>query len=108
MEIKEILQQLAPHSILVGSASYSPLFRDIDLVVSAKGLSVAKKIFPPNWVSGFIGSITTFETEPPIEVFRHWYGPDYHSLKRRKLPIVKLFDVEFRAWPDSAKIKERS
>lgn len=99
-DTKAILEALAPHAILVGSAARGDDYRDIDLVVGAKGLSLAKKVFPAGWESAFLGSITTFETEPAIEVFRWWHGPDYAALKRRK-DLVKrtIMGVEFRAWP---------
>jgi hypothetical protein len=95
---KKILKALAPHAIVVGSAAKeSGPCKDIDLVVGAKGLQIAKKVFPPDWESAFIGNIKTFETNPPIEVFRHWYGPDYSTRQRKKRKLIALYGVALRA-----------
>lgn len=96
----EILKQIEPHAILVGSASRSDSFNDIDLVVSQKGLDLAKKLFP-NWTSIFIGQVTTNAVEIQIEAMMYWYGPDYNHLCRRKLNKKNLFGIDFRIYPNN-------
>lgn len=98
MTTQDILKAIAPHAIVVGSAARGDAFNDIDLVVTAKGLALAAKLFP-SFESCFPGQITCFDTDVPIEVFRIWYGPSYVSLRPRKnLTTATLFGVEFRAW----------
>ena len=96
----EILAALAPHAILVGSASVSDRYGDIDLVVSAKGLKIAKRLFPAG-ESVFPGHWATDATTAPIEVFRTWYEPMYHRLYRRHRELTErtLYGVTLRAWP---------
>lgn len=93
----EILKQIEPYAILVGSASRSNSFNDIDLVVSQKGLDLAKKIFP-KWTSIFIGQVTTNDVEIQIEAMMYWYGPDYNHLCRRNLNRKELFGISFRTY----------
>ena len=97
--VKQILEQLNPYCIVVGSAAKGELYKDIDMVIFEKGLKLALKIFPPNWHSALVGNIKTFNTEVPIEVFTWCYGPDYNALRRRKdLAEVELFGIKMRAW----------
>src|SRR5688572_13510003 len=86
LTLPEILAELAPHAILVGSASRRPLdeCNDIDLLISQRGLQRAKKVIPQPWGSLFPGNIYSRVVEPSIEVFVYWYGPGYNTLKRRK------------------------
>lgn len=93
----DILAMLADEAIVVGSAVNGRDYNDIDLVVSAKGLAIAKKILP-DAESCFPGHIKTFETDTPIECFRYWYGPGYSDLKKRKLGSVILCGIKLRAW----------
>lgn len=99
---KEILRQLAPYAIIVGSAARSPRFNDIDMVVNARGMKLAKQLFP-HWDSCYPGNVSTSYTSPPLETFMYWYGPSYDSLRRRKLARVSLFGVTFRAWPEETR-----
>jgi len=103
----DILRQLAPHAILVGSAARSDVYNDIDLLVNKNGLDLARKLFPKGWSSAFMGNLKTFDTAPPIEVFVHWYGPSYAALMRRKTELVarKIGGVKLRAWPTETKPK---
>lgn len=100
-DVRRMLQELSDHAILVGSAARGDEYNDIDLVVNEKGLSIAKDCFPAGWKSAFIGNIKTFATTPPIEVFTHWYGPDYRDLCRRRTEIIdrEILDIRLRAWP---------
>lgn len=100
MTMTEILAALAPHAILVGSASVSDRYGDIDLVVSAKGLAIARRILPEP-TSVFPGHLASDATEVPIEVFRVWYGPMYHRLCRRTRELTErsLCGATLRAWP---------
>jgi hypothetical protein len=97
-EVEDILAQLAPYAIVVGSAARGGHYNDIDLVVNAKGFKIAKEILPPPLSSVFPGHIKTFETEPPIEVMKFWYGPDYNALCRKKLGKVQFGQTEMRSW----------
>ncbi len=99
MEHKEILQKLSKYAIVVGSAARGNQYRDIDLVVSERGLEVAKSLLDP-WDSCFPMAITSEALDPPIEVFCVWYGPSYSILRRStELTRVALYGVELRAWP---------
>lgn len=103
MTLEEILAELAPHAILVGSASRLPLdcCGDIDLLVSKRGLQKAKKVLPKPHYSVFVGNIGTFETDYPLEVFVYWYGPGYSTVKRRKaIKTVNVLGVPFRAYSE--------
>ena len=97
--VHDILTLLAPVSILVGSASRSEAYNDIDLIVGKRGLDLAKTVLPC-WESVFPGHVGTRATTPPIECMRFWYGPDYSALQRRKALIQRtLYGVTLRAWP---------
>lgn len=99
MEHAEILEKLSKYAIVVGSAARCGTFNDIDLVVSEKGLEVAKSLLDP-WDSCFPMAITSEALDPPIEVFVVWYGPSYAELRRSKeLTTVMLYGTELRAWP---------
>jgi hypothetical protein len=97
--IDDILKELSPHAILVGSAARGDEFVDIELVVSEKGLEIAKKILP-NWDSTHIGHVATHDTVVPIECMYWWYGPHYANLCRRKLARKSVLGIEFRSWPE--------
>ncbi len=95
-----ILSALAPHAILVGSTSVCNNYGDIDLVVSAKGLNIARRILPGRLSSEILGHLATDATEDAIECFRWWYGPSYRVLSRRKRELTPrtLHGVGLRAW----------
>ena len=95
----EVLALLAPHAILVGSASRSDKFRDIDLVVSHRRLEMEKRLLPKPWESAFPMNIKSFQLDVPIEVFRVWYGPSYSELSRGDLVTLNVLGVPLRAWP---------
>lgn len=103
--MEDILQALAPHVILVGSAATSSRYNDLDFVISARGLEIARKLLPGPLSSEFPGNLSTDTTEVPIEVFRYWYGPGYNSLSRRTTELITrtLYGVTFRAWPHGTK-----
>lgn len=98
-----ILERLKDHVILVGSASRSDVYKDIDLVISEKGLKIAKQLFSNmSTGSAFVGNLKCFGTNPPIEVFTFWYGPSYKDLKRKykkELISKTILGTELLAWP---------
>jgi|SRR5581483_8117761 len=98
--MESILRELAPHAILVGSAVHGDRYGDIDLVVSARGLEIARRILPGPLSSEMIGNLSTDTTDVPIETFRFWYGPSYRSLCQRKRELTErtIHGVAFRAW----------
>lgn len=100
MTTEDILRALAPHAILVGSASVSDRYNDLDFVVSAKGLEIARRILPGPLSSEMIGNLSTDATDVPIEVFRCWYGPPYRFLCRSSELVERtILGVTLRAWP---------
>ncbi len=99
LEHMQILRSLSKYAIVVGSAARSDQYNDIDLVVSEKGLYVAKRVMDP-WDSIFPMAITSEALDPQIEVFCVWYGPSYADLRRStELTTVTLYNIELRAWP---------
>ena len=99
MNNHDTLRNLSKYAIVVGSAARGDQYNDIDLVVSEKGLEVAKRLLDP-WDSCFPMAITSEALDPPIEVFCVWYGPSYSILRRStELTRVALYGVELRAWP---------
>src|SRR3954464_4228228 len=100
VKASDILKRLAPHAVVVGSAARGDTYGDVDMVVSDRGLKLAKKLFPEGWESVFIGHIKTFQTEPPLEVMQYWYGPSYRMLTHKRLARRDIEGVSMRVFPD--------
>jgi hypothetical protein len=106
--IRQILRALAPHAILVGSASRGDNYQDIDLVINERGLRTARSVLPGPLVSCYLGHLKTFQTQPPVEVMRYWQGPLYGELAHRRLVIREVSGVKLRAWPGETRQDEQS